>query len=274
MLATTKTMTTLTSSSSANSNKSRPSPYLERVEEALSRSFSKMEPYENNNIVTASNNKKVATVKRGACSIFRPHVELGTAPIEVEHIEDIQKIRPFRASNIANTKTPSTGSTNNKTAFGVRNGTASTTKNRTAAAAATTTATTTKKKESCLIESTSNSVRVSFLFKAQAKLASTSTSTSTDPLEASILFQWMRFLQQQAEDHYQILRRKPLEGYSVTFLVTNKHLAIHGRHEVEHTILDFCSRIDKECSDIKIQVNAQARYITTEFCKAFNQTDD
>jgi len=247
-----------------------------------------MEPYYEKAYTTS---KTTTTTKRGAscCSVFRPLVELGTAPIEVEHIEDLQKIRPFRPSTndtininspinsttsstaavLANNNNYNNNKNYNKTTFGVINTKKTTTTTTTgaaaAAAAAVTTMTTTKKKESCLIESTSNSVRVSFLFKAQAK-------TAHDPLESSILFQWMRLLQQQAEDHYRLLRRKPLEGYSVTFLITNKHLAVHGRCEIEQTILDFCSRIDKECSDIKLQVNAQARYITTEFCKAFNQT--
>merc|ERR1712232_677610 len=75
---------------------------------------------------------------------------------------------------------------------------------------------TTKKKESCKIESTKNSVRVSFLFKQQSK------DYDADPLEVSILYQLMRFLSQGAEESYQILRKKPLEGYSVSFLITNK----------------------------------------------------
>lgn len=100
-------------------------------------------------------------------------------------------------------------------------------------------------------------------------MANAATATG-DPLEASILFQWMRFLMVQ-EDH-PLLRKKPMQGYSVSFLVTNKHLAMYGLPRVTESILDFCATIDKECSDIKLQVNAQARYITTEFLKAFNQS--
>jgi actin related protein 2/3 complex subunit 4 len=122
-----------------------------------------------------------------------------------------------------------------------------------------------RKRESCLIESTRNSIRVSFLFKAQANAAA---KANADPLEASILFQWMRFL--MVKEHHPLLRKKPIKGYSVTFLVTNRHLATHGRQRVEDSILGFCAKIDKECSDIKLQVNAQARYVTTEFLKAFN----
>lgn len=120
--------------------------------------------------------------------------------------------------------------------------------------------------ERCLIESGQNSVRVSFLFKQQIMVQS-------DPMEAAILFLWMRFLQQQAED-YKILRRKPVRGedgieYSVSFLVLHKHLYEYGKADIEDWIVNFCAVMDKECSDIKIQVNAQARYGTIEYFKAF-----
>ena len=141
-----------------------------------------------------------------------------------------------------------------------------------------------------------NSVQISFLFKQQ---------TQTNQLDASILNQWMRFLQQQADDSYQLLRKQPVPGYSVSFLITNQHIHVHstsrsswknsakkknnsnnGNHsnsnsnsnsdnekvykqKVQRMILHFCSQMDKECRDIKIQVNAEARYITTEFLKAF-----
>ena len=74
------------------------------------------------------------------------------------------------------------------------------------------------------------------------------------------------------QEQHPLMRKKTVEGYSVTFLVTNKHLAIYGRPRVEDTIIGFCQKIDKECSDIKLQVNAQARYVTMEFLKAFNNS--
>jgi actin related protein 2/3 complex subunit 4 len=78
----------------------------------------------------------------------------------------------------------------------------------------------------------------------------------------------MRFVQQQAEE-YKLLRRKPIDGYSITFLILNKHLTTYDQQELQDWIVHFCSGVDKECSDIKLQVNAQARYVTTEFFKAF-----
>jgi len=106
----------------------------------------------------------------------------------------------------------------------------------------------------------------------------------------------MRCLQQQADDSYQLLRKQPVKGYSISFLITNQHIHLHStsrtsrkknnnngntsnsnsdnekvyKQEVLQMIVHFCSQMDKECRDIKIQVNEEARYITAEFLKAFN----
>jgi actin related protein 2/3 complex subunit 4 len=230
-----------------------------------------MEPYDDDayiqkNIVSGCSEGTV--VKHGPMLPFYPLVELGTAPIEVECIEDLQKVRPFGVNTNKNivvsphdTPTPTTGNATlgGHPAKDLSDSTASTDPVKITPSA------TLRKRESCLIESTGNSIRVSFLFKAQANAAA---KPNADPLEASILFQWMRFL--MVKEHHPLLRKKPLKGYSVTFLVTSRHLAIHGRQKVEDSILGFCAKIDKECSDIKLQVNAQARYVTTEFLKAFN----
>lgn len=116
-------------------------------------------------------------------------------------------------------------------------------------------------KERCLVESSSNSIRVSFLFKQQNR-------DDGDPIEKSILSKYMKFFQQRA-DQYVILRRKPLDGYSISFLVLNKHVAKYGQEAILQTILDFVSQLDRECSHVKISVNARARLVATEFMKAF-----
>ena len=292
MMANSKSNKTLTSSSLSSSlsssSSSLPSSlssssYHERVEKALSKALSKMESYE----TTTTTKAYRSTTK----DVFRPHVELGTAPVEVEHIEDIQKTSPFhnksgstsKVSSIYGSKPSSTTSGSatttakssnfdlNSRKFGARKSIVRSSNNVTTATATATAKKKKKIKESCMIESTSNSVRISFLFKQQAQQQQATTDNGGDTLEVSILFQWMRFLTQQAEDHYQILRKKPLDGYSVSFLITNKNIQIHGQKQLQQTIINFCSQMDKECSDIKIQVNAQARYITTEFLKAFNE---
>jgi actin related protein 2/3 complex subunit 4 len=236
-----------------------------------------MEPYNDDAFIQKTNvgfDSKGRDIYHESSLPFYPHVELGTAPIEVEHIEDLQKVRPFGVITNKNTSGDWTSKTfadsAPKEVFESAENVSSDSKAISAGAVVTDASTTeakatTKKRESCLIESTRNSVRVSFLFKAQANAQA---KANADPLEASILFQWMRLL--MVQENHPLLRKNPVKGYSVSFLVTNRHLAIHGRETVEDSILDFCASIDKECSDVKLQVNAQARYVTSEFLKAFN----
>ena len=114
-------------------------------------------------------------------------------------------------------------------------------------------------KEKCYLEVSKNSIRVSFVFKQQS---------SYDPIDQSILSKYMKFFQQRAED-YTILRRKPIEGYSVSFLILNTHVATFGIDNILEVVLDFLSQVDRECSDVKITINARARLVASEFMKEF-----
>ena len=118
----------------------------------------------------------------------------------------------------------------------------------------------TSTKEYCLVESSSNSVRVSFLFRQQ--------QDDADQIEQTILSKYIKFFQQRAED-YEILRRKPVEGFSISFLVLNAHVTKYSKEAILQVILDFVSRLDRECSHVKISINARARLVATEFMKAF-----
>lgn len=203
-------------------------PYLEQVSIGLNNALTQMTPL-------TQIKKPNAPV---GDNIFRPHVELGTETIRTQLIEDKQRKKLYGAKILQSMSSSSSTASVSSSQSSV-----------------------TLSKESCLIESTSNSVRVSFLFKQQV-------CARKDPLEASILFQWMRFLQQQAED-YRILRRKPVDGYSITFLITSRHIERYTIAAINDIITSFASQIDKECSDIKLKVNAQARHVATELWKAF-----
>jgi actin related protein 2/3 complex subunit 4 len=52
-------------------------------------------------------------------------------------------------------------------------------------------------------------------------------------------------------------------------LILNTHLTKYGKDNILQTILDFVSHIDRECSEVKISINARARLVATEFLKAF-----
>jgi hypothetical protein len=52
-------------------------------------------------------------------------------------------------------------------------------------------------------------------------------------------------------------------------VLNNTHLTKYGGDDILQTILDFVSHIDRECSEVKISINARARLVATEFLKAF-----
>ena len=109
--------------------------------------------------------------------------------------------------------------------------------------------------EKTLIESSINSVRISVKVK------------QADVIEQLLAPMFMRFLTQRAEQFF-ILRRKPVSGYDISFLVTNFHTEQMIKHKLIDFIIQFIEDIDKEVSEMKLSVNTRARVVATEFLKA------
>lgn len=76
--------------------------------------------------------------------------------------------------------------------------------------------------ERVLIEPTVNSVRVSIRIK------------QADEIEHILVHKFTRFLTQRAESFF-ILRRKPVKGYDISFLITN----FHTEQMLKHKLVDF-----------------------------------
>lgn len=110
--------------------------------------------------------------------------------------------------------------------------------------------------ERVLIEGSVNSVRISIGVK------------QADDLEKVLCKKFMRFLSQRAEN-FIILRRKPVAGYDISFLVTNFHTELYYKHKLVDFIITFMEDVDKEVSDMKLAVNARARIVATEFLTTF-----
>ena len=108
--------------------------------------------------------------------------------------------------------------------------------------------------ESCLIEPSINSVRVSIKIK------------QADEIEQILCHKFTRFLMQRAEQ-FQIMRRKAAPGYDVSFLITHVHLEKMWKHKLIDFIIQFMEDIDKEISSMKIAVNARGRVVASEFMK-------
>eukprot|EP00009_Paramoeba_aestuarina_P005533 CAMPEP_0201515628 /NCGR_PEP_ID=MMETSP0161_2-20130828/7137_1 /ASSEMBLY_ACC=CAM_ASM_000251 /TAXON_ID=180227 /ORGANISM="Neoparamoeba aestuarina, Strain SoJaBio B1-5/56/2" /LENGTH=168 /DNA_ID=CAMNT_0047912501 /DNA_START=58 /DNA_END=564 /DNA_ORIENTATION=+ len=106
------------------------------------------------------------------------------------------------------------------------------------------------------IEASINSVRISVKIK------------QNDDVDVILCKKLMSFLTQRAED-FIILRRKPLDDYDISFLVTNFHTEQFYKHKLVDFIIHFMEEVDKEISAMKLAVNARARICAVEYLKAF-----
>ncbi|OWF54592.1 Actin-related protein 2 3 complex subunit 4 [Mizuhopecten yessoensis] len=111
-------------------------------------------------------------------------------------------------------------------------------------------------KEKVLIEGSINSVRISIAVK------------QADDIEKILCHKFMRFMMMRAEN-FVILRRKPVEGYDISFLVTNFHAEQMYKHKLVDFVIHFMEEIDKEISEMKLAVNSRARVSAEEFLKRF-----
>jgi len=111
-------------------------------------------------------------------------------------------------------------------------------------------------KEKVLIESSINSIRVSIAVK------------QADEIEQILCQKFMRFMMMRAEN-YVILRRKPVQGYDISFLITNFHTEQMLKNKLVDFVIHFMEEIDKEISEMKLSVNARARIVAEEFLKRF-----
>ncbi|XP_062521421.1 actin-related protein 2/3 complex subunit 4 [Corticium candelabrum] len=111
-------------------------------------------------------------------------------------------------------------------------------------------------KERVLIEGSVNSLRISIGIK------------QADEIEKILCHKFMRFMMMRAEN-FVVLRRKAVEGYDISFLVTNFHTEQMFKHKLVDFIIQFMEDIDKEISEMKLAVNARARICAEEFLKKF-----
>ena len=109
--------------------------------------------------------------------------------------------------------------------------------------------------ECVFIETSINSVRISVKVKQM------------DDVDNFITKMFMRFLCQRA-DAFRILRRKPMPGYDISFLITNIHTEQMILSKLVDFIITFLQDVDKELSDLKVTLNKRARKVSEEFLKA------
>ncbi|XP_078434551.1 binding protein [Wolffia australiana] len=110
--------------------------------------------------------------------------------------------------------------------------------------------------EKCMIETSINSLRLSIKVR------------QTDRLEDLLAKKFLRFLSMRAEA-FQVLRRKPVQGYDISFLITNYHCEEMQKHKLIDFIVQFMEDIDKEISELKLAMSTRGRLVATEFLKQF-----
>ena len=110
--------------------------------------------------------------------------------------------------------------------------------------------------EKCLIEGSVNSARISIKVK------------QADELEQILTRHFMRFLMQRAEA-FHVLRRVPMDGYDISFLVTHVHVEQFVPEKLIDFIVAFMEDIDKEISEQKLSVSSRGRVVANDFLKQF-----
>ncbi|CAK9054023.1 unnamed protein product [Durusdinium trenchii] len=112
--------------------------------------------------------------------------------------------------------------------------------------------------EKCLIEASVNAVRVSIKVR------------QSDDTEKLLCRKFASFFTQRAE-HFVILRRKPVEGYDISFLITNTHLEEMMKDRIVDFIIEFMEDVDKEIKDLKIALNTRLRAAAAAYMSQFSQ---
>ncbi|KAF8840506.1 ARP23 complex 20 kDa subunit [Paxillus ammoniavirescens] len=113
--------------------------------------------------------------------------------------------------------------------------------------------------ERVLIEPSVNSIRMSIKIK------------QADEIERILCHKFTRFMMQRAES-FVVLRRKPVPGYDISFLITNVHSETMLKHKVVDFIIQFMEEVDREISEMKLSLNARARTVAESYLTAVSAT--
>lgn len=94
--------------------------------------------------------------------------------------------------------------------------------------------------------------------------------TKMDGLTAVLVDRFARFLMLRAEA-FKILRRKAIDGYDISFLITNFHTETLLREKLVEFVVTFIQEIDSQVSTLKLDVNKRAREVAATILKPFSR---
>ena len=112
-------------------------------------------------------------------------------------------------------------------------------------------------REAVLIEPSINSVRVSLRIK------------QADEMERILVRAFTAFLQKRAEQ-FLVLRRKALDGYDLSFLITHAHAEALVKAKLVDFVIAFMEDVDREISAMRLAVNARARAVAGTFLEGLS----
>lgn len=112
--------------------------------------------------------------------------------------------------------------------------------------------------ESCLIEQSINSTRVSFKFRA------------TDQVEAYLIRTYLSFMVHRAEQ-LDVVRRVPLDGFDITFLFTHSHVERYERERLVNFVCQLVEGFSAEISEMKLSLKTRARAVVDDFWSVMEQ---
>jgi len=110
--------------------------------------------------------------------------------------------------------------------------------------------------EQVLIEPSINSVRLSIKIK------------QADEIERILAHKFTRFLMMRAEG-FVILRRTPIKGYDISFLITHRNAEEMMKHKLVDFVIQFMEDVDREISEMKLSLNARARIVAESYLSTF-----
>uniref|UniRef100_A0A1I8IXW1 Actin-related protein 2/3 complex subunit 4 n=1 Tax=Macrostomum lignano TaxID=282301 RepID=A0A1I8IXW1_9PLAT len=73
--------------------------------------------------------------------------------------------------------------------------------------------------------------------------------------EKMLCHKFTKFMTMRAED-FVVLRRQPVEGYDVSFLITNFHTEAMYKHKLVDFVITFMEEIDREISEMRLAINS------------------
>ena len=111
--------------------------------------------------------------------------------------------------------------------------------------------------EGTMIESSINSIRVSISFQ------------KSDGIAELVARKYVGFLAQRA-DRFHILRKKPVDGFDISFLITHDEAETMHTNKVIDFIIQFITDIDQDISSMKLAINNRGRRAALEFFQTLN----